>query len=68
MKIWLYFFFVVNISILVIVDLNLDWLLRDVMQVLLIGGSTGTMLESLQVIGDAPDVHLDVSWVQERLF
>lgn len=27
-------------------------------QVLLIGGSTGTMLEALQVVGDAHDGHL----------
>lgn len=29
-----------------------------VLTVLLIGGSTGTMLEALQVIGDSPEVHL----------
>lgn len=40
--------------------MHLTW--YYVMQVLLIGGSTGTMLETLHVVGDTHDGHLnDVS-------
>lgn len=34
------------------------WFSREMVQVLLIGGSTGTMLEALEVVGDVHDVQL----------
>lgn len=58
--------FVVLLVQLVIVDVLFFWFgivmkFDHILQVLLIGGTTGTMLESMEVIGDTPDVHLDVS-------